>query len=123
MIKKWQSKLSALFIAMMLGGCTSMGDKGNQAEIQNADYIDAHQSLTGVPISSSAWPTLKWWPSFHDDQLNKLMKDPFADSPTLKLATARVGKAMAFADTSMSALYPQANASLQVIRKRFCEMV
>ena len=121
-MKTWQGKLTAIFVAMVLAGCASMNDKGNAAVEKDPDYLEAHRSLTGVPVSSAdAWPVSNWWTNLHDEQLNQLMNEAFAESPTLKIAAARVRKAMAFADTSKSTLYPQLNTSLQVTRERFSE--
>ena len=47
------------------------------------------------------------------------MDEALADSPTLKIAAARTRKALAFADTARSSLYPRVDADLEITRERF----
>ena len=47
------------------------------------------------------------------------MDEALAGSPTLKIAHARTRKALAFADVSKAALYPQVNADAEITREGF----
>jgi NodT family efflux transporter outer membrane factor (OMF) lipoprotein len=63
--------------------------------------------------AESDWPTQDWWSSFSDPQLDKLMTEALANSPTMAEADARVREADARTGEARSALFPKigANAS------------
>ena len=115
------SLLSALSLALIVAGCASTAGLSTQASLHSANALAAEKSLAGAAASATAWPTTDWWRSFNDSQLDQLMDEALADSPTLKIAAARTRKALAFADNARSALYPQVNADLEITRERFSE--
>jgi NodT family efflux transporter outer membrane factor (OMF) lipoprotein len=98
-----------------------MGDRTTQAIVHDANSLAATQSLAPAPLSPAAWPATDWWKAFGDPQLDALMAEALADSPTLRVAAARTRKALAFADSTKAALYPQVNADLAITRERFPE--
>ena len=110
-----------LLAALIVAGCASTAGLSTQASLQSANALAAEKSLAGVAASGAAWPANDWWRSFNDSQLDQLMDEALADSPTLKIAAARTRKALAFADNARSALYPQVNADLEITRERFPE--
>jgi NodT family efflux transporter outer membrane factor (OMF) lipoprotein len=115
------SLLSGLSLALIVAGCASTTGLSTQASLQSANALAAEKSLAGAAASATAWPTTDWWRSFNDPQLDQLIDEALADSPTLKIAAARTRKALAFADNARSALYPQVNADLEITRERFPE--
>src|ERR1700693_1707833 len=107
--------IAGLLLAMLLAaGCASMSGLSTQASVQSAGALAAEKSLAGAAASGAAWPATDWWRSFNDSQLDQLMDEALADSPTLKIAAARTRKALAFADNARSVLYPQVNADLAI---------
>jgi NodT family efflux transporter outer membrane factor (OMF) lipoprotein len=62
--------------------------------------------LTGVAAEPAAEG---WWDSFQDPQLDRLIRLGLKDSPTLAQAQARVGEALAQAQSAHSGLLPHAN--------------
>jgi NodT family efflux transporter outer membrane factor (OMF) lipoprotein len=114
--------IAGLLLATLLAdGCASMSRLSTQASLQSAGALAAEKSLAGTAASGAAWPATDWWRSFNDSQLDQLMDEALADSPTLKIAAARTRKALSFADNARSALYPQVNADLEITRERFSE--
>src|SRR5437867_7034019 len=113
--------VSSLLVSVLTAGCASMNGLSTQASLQSANKLAADKSLAGAPTSPAAWPTSDWWRSFHDPQLNQLMEEALADSPTLKIAAARTRKALAVADTTKAALSPQVNGGLSSTHERFSE--
>ena len=106
-------------VASLVAGCASMQGLSTQATPKSANDLAAQESLSNVARTISAWPTTDWWRSFSDPQLDALMDEALAGSPTLKIAAARTRKALAFADASKAALYPQVNADAEITRERF----
>jgi NodT family efflux transporter outer membrane factor (OMF) lipoprotein len=114
--------IAGLLLATLLAaGCASMSGLSTQASVQSAGALAAEKSLAGTAASGAAWPASDWWRSFNDSQLDQLIDEALADSPTLKIAAARTRKALAFADNAKSTLYPQVNADLEITRERFSE--
>ena len=112
--------LAGLFLAILFtAGCASMSGLSTQASLQNADALAAEKTLAGTATSVGAWPATDWWRTFEDPQLDELIDEALSGSPTLKIAEARTRKALAFADTSRSALYPRIDADLEITRERF----
>jgi NodT family efflux transporter outer membrane factor (OMF) lipoprotein len=112
---------SALFVTLLAAGCASMNGLSTQASMNSANTLAAQKSLADAAISAAASPATDWWRSFNDAQLDQLMNEALAGSPTLKVAAARTRKALAFADVSKAALSPQVNASASSTRERFSE--
>ena len=110
---------SFLMAAVLAAGCASMQGLSTQAKPANANALAAQQSLAGVAVATAAWPDRDWWRSLNDPQLDRLMDEALTGSPTLKIAAARTRKALAFADVSKAALYPQVNADAEITRERF----
>ena len=112
---------SALFVTLLAAGCASMNGLSTQASMNSANTLAAQKSLADAAVSAAAWPATDWWRSFNDPQLDQLMNEALAGSPTLRVAAARTRKALAFADVSKAALSPQVNGSASSTRERFSE--
>ena len=91
-----------LLATLLVAGCASMSGLSTQASVQSAGALAVEKSLTGTAASAAAWPASDWWRFFSDSQLDQLIDEALADSPTLKIAAARTRKALAFADTARS---------------------
>jgi len=121
MIARTQNIVAALLATTLTAGCADMSGLSTQASTRNANTLATTKSLASTPLSVAAWPTTDWWKSFNDPQLEQLMAEALADSPTLKVAAARTRKALAFADSAKAALYPQINGNLAITEQRFSE--
>ena len=111
----------SLLLSILTAGCASMSGLSTQAALQSANKLVADKSLAGTAISPAAWPQSDWWKSFNDAQLDQLIAEALADSPTLKVAAARTRKALAIADTTKAALAPQVNGNFSSTHERFSE--
>jgi NodT family efflux transporter outer membrane factor (OMF) lipoprotein len=112
---------SALFVTLLAAGCASMNGLSTQASMDSANKLAAQKSLADAAVSAAAWPATDWWRSFNDPQLDQLMDEALAGSPTLKVAAARTHKALAFADVTKAALSPRVDGSFSSTRERFSE--
>jgi outer membrane protein TolC len=115
------SKLIAVSLAVLIAGCANMSGLSPQSSPTDANRLEASQSLADTPVSAAAWPGDDWWIAYADPQLDQLIAEALVGSPTLKVAEARTRKAIAFADTTKSSLYPQVNADFEATRQRFPE--
>ncbi len=121
MMERVRNAVVASLVTAMIAGCADMGGNSTQAITRDANALAATRSLAGTTLSAAAWPTSDWWKAFNDPQLDQLMQEALADSPTLKVAAARTRKALAFSDSAKAALYPQIDGNLAITEQRFSE--
>ena len=113
--------MSALSLAILAAGCASTNGLSTQASLRDANALAAQTSLGGTAVAPASWPRSDWWTSLGDRELDRLIDEALAGSPTLKVAAARTRKALSFAETSKAALYPRVDASYEATRERFAE--
>ncbi len=65
------------------------------------------------------WPTDHWWEAYHDPQLNALITQTLASSPTLRAAQDRALLAQRQADVAHAGLLPNSALDVSVQRDRF----
>ncbi len=63
----------------------------------------------------------EWWQGYGDGQLNALVAQALATSPSLKLAQARLARAQAVSETAGAALLPQVGAQADATRQLYTE--
>jgi NodT family efflux transporter outer membrane factor (OMF) lipoprotein len=113
-------RTAVLAVLVALGGCVGHGDiKANHAprpidSFAASDTFAAAQSDTHADAPGSQWPAEQWWTAFGDIQLNVLIDEALAYSPSLDMAAARVKTAQAYTGTARSALYPQIDGSANI---------
>ena len=113
---------AALVTAILLAaGCASTEGLGTQANMNEPSGLAAGKSLADARLSPAAWPQGDWWKRFNDPQLDRLMDEALAGSPTLRVAQARARKAMSFVQLAGAARYPQVNGSASAVRQRYPE--
>jgi NodT family efflux transporter outer membrane factor (OMF) lipoprotein len=57
------------------------------------------------------WPTMNWWNSYRDAQLDQLIEEGLRGSPNLAIAQARLNRAQAYTQVAGAPLQPQINAT------------
>ena len=99
---------------MLAAGCATF-DKAPppQAEIGLAKL--------GATTTAVAWPRDDWWHRYGDAQLDALIAEGLAGSPTLAAARSRIVRADAAAGVARSALLPQVNGNGTATYQRFSE--
>jgi NodT family efflux transporter outer membrane factor (OMF) lipoprotein len=105
-------RLACLLTASaLLGGCA--GFQPIAPQTQPIDKL-ALSMPASINQSQDAWPRDDWWLAYGDPQLNKLMQQALADSPSLATAQARLARAQAALGASRAAEAPQVNGSVDV---------
>jgi NodT family efflux transporter outer membrane factor (OMF) lipoprotein len=110
---------SILVAALVLAGCASFDRSAPRASLRNANELRAAQSLRAGTLSDAAWPSIDWWKGLGDPQLDALIVEALAGSPTLGIAQARLRRAQAAAASAKAALAPQVSANLAMTRERY----
>ena len=109
----------AAALAVLLAGCASMEGLHTRSQPADAMQLKMARSLDGAKQDASAWPAEDWWRALGDPQLDRLIEEALAGSPSLRLARARVDRALAVAESAGAPLAPQLNASVDATRQRF----
>ena len=106
-------------VAMVLSACASTHGLKPEATVQKVDSLQASSTLASAAVDPAAWPDSDWWRQFHDPQLNQLIEEGLAGSPTLKVAEARTRAALAQAQVANSTRFPQVDGKADITRERF----
>ena len=102
----------------LLAACVSpAGRDSPAAKAIETTSLESQRTLGDSPVGP--WPGARWWTSFGDAQLDALVEEALADSPTLRVARARVAQAGALVDAAIASASPGATAGLDVTRQRF----
>jgi len=108
-------------IAVLLAACASTHGLTPQATLVKANDLTSTEALAKTPVRNDAWPQTEWWMQLGDAQLNALIEEGLAGSPTLRVATARTRAALALAGVADSTRYPQLALGGDTTRERFSE--
>lgn len=108
-------------IALSLTGCAGMAGVVPHDHPRPIQDLEAAATMAPAPVVEDAWPGEHWWTGFSDPQLDRLEDEALADSPTLKIAKARLDHAIAAAGIAASSLTPHVDADVSATRERFSE--
>jgi NodT family efflux transporter outer membrane factor (OMF) lipoprotein len=100
-------------LALLLSACANSGGLVPQGRLTEVQSLQAAKALTGVPLTPAAWPQRDWWRAVGDPQLDALIDEALAGSPTLDTARARSSVAIAQAQAVDAERQPTLKASGQ----------
>src|ERR1700694_6259717 len=81
-------------LAALLAGCVERGD-WKPAPKREPQALSAQQTLAGARLDAAAGPPDLWWHGYGDPQLDALVAEALAGSPSLGIAQARLRAAQA----------------------------
>ncbi|EAA9442458.1 TPA: efflux transporter outer membrane subunit [Salmonella enterica subsp. enterica] len=102
-------------LSLALGSCAAIPDLGTAPQPEQAAALISQRSFSAPHAD---WPQEKWWMAFGDTQLNQLMSEATAHSPSLAQAEARVREATARTGVARSRLYPSMDASASIDKEK-----
>jgi len=73
--------------ALALAACAAVPDRVEPATARDPSSLASSQSFSAAP---STWPEEQWWRAYGDTQLDALIEEAIAQSPTLAEAEARL---------------------------------
>ena len=100
-----------LLLAATLTACASLPGPQPQPAIRPQSAWSSGQSFSGP---AGEWPSAGWWKTYGDTQLDALIEEGLAGSPSVAVADARLRRARAFEDSARGALAPQVSAGAQI---------
>lgn len=107
--------LQSILGAALLAGCASQGGIAPQAALRSP------QSLGAAETPPPAWLHADWWRAYGDPTLDQLIEQALHDSPSMRIARARLDAATAQAQAAGAVLLPQVGAELSSTRERVSE--
>jgi len=81
--------------------------------------LATERTLATAQINEDAWPDDSWWHAYGDAQLDALMTEALAGSPSLQIAQARVRQAQAVATSASAARLPNTTFDAEATRQRY----
>lgn len=108
----WQQAAGLLMLTTLLGGCASFGQDSEPAKPLTAEALK-------LPAGGRAAVAADWWRQLDDAALNQLIQTALAQSPSLKLADARLREARAAVGLTESREGPQVSANASMDRERY----
>jgi len=96
-----------------LGGCADFSGIQQQAQLQEPAMSSAPDNASALTVRSD------WWCDFGDEQLDRLEARALANSPSLKVAQARLARAQAVLEVAKGATLPQVGAQVDANHQRF----
>jgi NodT family efflux transporter outer membrane factor (OMF) lipoprotein len=108
----------APLLALALAGCVDRGGWQPAPQLAPQTLGLAH-TVTGTPVEPAAWPAEGWWQRYGDAQLDQLIGEALAGSPSLATAQARLRAAQAQAVTAHAARLPTTTVSAEADRQRY----
>jgi NodT family efflux transporter outer membrane factor (OMF) lipoprotein len=79
------------------------------------------EKAVGSVKADGVWPTQKWWESFNDPALSTLIERAVNDSPTVKLASAKIRRAESLYRVARSFTSPEVSAGARLTQNRISE--
>jgi len=113
--------LAVIAVLTLLSACAGTGGIAPQAKTANANALAETRTLATTPVADAAWPAQDWWKAYGDAQLDKLVAEALEGSPSMRIADARVRKALAVAGVADAARAPQVNANASATWQRYPE--
>jgi NodT family efflux transporter outer membrane factor (OMF) lipoprotein len=112
-------RLSAALAALALAaGCATPGDVGPRDHPIDPAAMGLRAAAASAPL---AWPADQWWSAFGDPQLDALVGEALGSSPGMRLARARVDRAMALARVAGAEQAARLDATVSAQRQRITE--
>jgi NodT family efflux transporter outer membrane factor (OMF) lipoprotein len=108
---------SALVFALALAGCANFSGIEPQAKMRDAQSVGLAASNAADTAAPAAAPD--WWKGFGDAQLDELVAQALQGNPSLKVAQARLARAMAVSEVAQSAKLPHVTGSFDATRQKY----
>ncbi len=114
--------LPALLLAavLSLSACADFSGISPHAQALTPAQLNLHAPASSVGSGAAKTPvSAQWWESFGDAQLNRLVADALANSPSLRVAQSRLERVQAAQDSLRGTERPQLGASADLTRQLF----
>lgn len=101
--------------AALLASCASFPDREAAPAMKAGGAYATAQAFTAP---TAAWPDEAWWTAYRDSQLDALIAEGLAGSPSIAMADARLRRAQAVAQVTDAASGPQLSANASITQQK-----
>lgn len=101
--------------ALALAACAALPDAATPPAPRDATTLAAARSFEAP---AAAWPEQAWWHAYGDAQLDALVADGLAGSPSIAIAQARLARAESQVQTTRAAELPQLSANTSLTEQK-----
>ena len=109
-------KLFVTFLgAAALTACVSLPGHAPRPAIEPQTSFASQQAFAAP---AGEWPAHGWWKIYGDAQLDALIDEGLAGSPSIAVADARLARARSYQDSARGALAPQLSGSLGLTEQK-----
>jgi NodT family efflux transporter outer membrane factor (OMF) lipoprotein len=112
--------LIAPALAAAVAGCIDRGDWKPAPQL-TPQGLASQRALADTRVEPTTWPADAWWRGYGDPQLDTLVDQALAGSPSLEIAQARLRTAQGQAIAARAARLPAGTLDAAVSRQRFPE--
>ncbi|MFM2085325.1 MAG: hypothetical protein RLZZ237_194 [Pseudomonadota bacterium] len=114
--KTMKLSLTVMAFSLALAGCASIPPDTLVLPQQDLAKV---QLAADIHLASEGWPAAQWWRQFQDDQLDGLISQALAASPSLDVANARINSAQAAFDYQHADRDANVSLSANANRQRY----
>ncbi|MEA3177074.1 MAG: hypothetical protein QOI59_597 [Gammaproteobacteria bacterium] len=114
----WLRAALAALSCVLVTGCISDRDWHAPRPVA-PDSLVAERTMATAQINEDAWPDDNWWHAYGDRQLDTLMSEALAGSPSLQVAQARLREAQAVATSASAPRLPNTTVNAETSRQRY----
>jgi NodT family efflux transporter outer membrane factor (OMF) lipoprotein len=103
---------------LLICGCVADRDWHGLRKIE-PNSLTADRTLAAARTNEDAWPEDDWWRAYGDPQLDSLLQEALAGSPSLQVAQARLRAAQAEVTRTSGPRLPATALDAEVTRQRY----
>jgi NodT family efflux transporter outer membrane factor (OMF) lipoprotein len=107
--------VGVLVCAMALAACAPLPSRDARPEIKPVSRYGSDQSFAAP---AGHWPADSWWTAYGDHQLDTLIAEALAGSPSIAVAQARLQRSQASVQIAGSANQPQLSANASATEQK-----
>ncbi|MCX7222182.1 MAG: efflux transporter outer membrane subunit [Burkholderiales bacterium] len=99
---------ACLIAVLLLTACAPLPPASTRLPKKLPSEFATSSTFTAAVVQ---WPTMNWWNSYQDAQLDQLIEEGLRGSPNLAIAQARLNRAQAYTQVAGAPLQPQISAT------------
>jgi NodT family efflux transporter outer membrane factor (OMF) lipoprotein len=109
--------MKSLFVLVAVAALTACANlPGEKPSSLKAESDFASAQAFAAPARD--WPAANWWQAYGDAQLNALIAEGLAGSPSVAVADARLARARAYQSSTRGSLAPQIGANTSITEQK-----
>ncbi|MGE8320726.1 MAG: TolC family protein, partial [Comamonas sp.] len=118
-LKSWPAVGAVALACLALVGCADMSGIQTTAQLRTPETLGLAGPSPADQAAQVSAVDAQWWTQLGDARLDRYVAEALADSPSLKIAQARIAKAAAAVQSAHANELPQVSGQSSVTRQHF----